>query len=202
MFTGIVEEVGIVEKIERLPKAIHLTLQTKVCARGLRVGDSLAVNGCCLTVVKMLSRAGKKSVRVDLLEETWKRTNLQFTKAGTLVNLERSLRADSRLGGHFVTGHIDGLGKISRWEKRGQDFFLEIAAPAELMRYVIFKGSIAIDGISLTVAEVRKKSFAVWIIPHTHEVTALRERNVGDAVNLEGDLLGKYVERFISFGSV
>ena len=201
MFTGIVEEVGIVEKIERSAKAIHLTLQTKICGGDLRVGDSLAVNGCCLTVVRILSRAGKKSVRVDLLEETWKRTNLQFTKAGSLVNLERPLRADGRFGGHFVSGHIDGLGKISRWEKRAQDFFLEIAAPAELMRYLVFKGSIAIDGISLTVAEVRKKSFAVWIIPHTYAVTALRERKVGDGVNLEADLLGKYVERFISLAS-
>ena len=198
MFTGIIEEVGIVERIERSAKAIHLTVGTKVCGRDLRIGDSLSVNGCCLTAVKILSRARKKSVRVDLLEESWRRTNLQFVKIGSAVNLERALPADGRLGGHFVTGHVDGLGKISRWEKRGQDFFLEVAAPADLMRYVIFKGSIAIDGISLTVAEVREKNFAVWIIPHTHEVTALRERNIGDAVNLEGDLLGKYVERFIS----
>jgi riboflavin synthase len=198
MFTGIVEEVGVVEKIERSAKSIHLTLHAKVCGRDLHIGDSLAVNGCCLTAVKINSRGGKKTVRVDLLEETWKRTNLQFVKRGSLVNLERSLRADSRLGGHFVTGHIDGVGKILCWEKRGQDYFLEVEPPAEVMRYLIFKGSIAIDGISLTVAEVRKKSFAVWIIPHTHEVTALRERKVGDAVNLEADLLGKYVERFIS----
>lgn len=201
MFTGIIEEVGVVEKIERSTKAIHLTLQIKICGSDWRVGDSLAVNGCCLTVVKILSRAGKKSVRLDLLEETWQRTNLQFTKAGSLVNLERPLRADGRFGGHFVTGHIDGLGKISRWEKRGTDFFLEVVAPKELMRYVISKGSLALDGISLTVAEVRQKSFAVWIIPHTYEVTALRERKVGDPVNLEGDLLGKYVERFISLAS-
>jgi len=198
MFTGIVEETGTVEKIEKSASAIHLTLRTKVCGRGLRVGDSLAVNGCCLTVVRILSHAGKKAVRVDLLEESWRRTNLQFSKVGSAVNLERALSANGRLGGHFVTGHIDCMGKIVRWEKRGSDHFLEISAPADLIRYVIFKGSIAIDGISLTVAEVRKKSFAVWIIPHTHAVTVLRERKVGDAVNLEGDLLGKYVERFIS----
>jgi riboflavin synthase len=199
MFTGIVEEVGRIERIERSAKAIHLTLSAKICAKDLRVGDSLAVNGCCLTVVKITSRGAKKLVRLDLLEETWTRTNLQFASVGSAVNLERSLRADSRLGGHFVTGHVDAVGKIMRWEKVKQDYFLEIAAPKELLRYVIFKGSIAIDGISLTVAEVGKKNFAVWIIPHTFEVTALRERNVGDAVNLEGDLLGKYVERFISF---
>ncbi|MEO6184589.1 MAG: riboflavin synthase [Verrucomicrobiota bacterium] len=198
MFTGIVEEVGIIECIERSAKAIHLTVRTNLCGRDLRVGDSLSVNGCCLTAVKIITRAGRKLVLVDLLEESWRRTNLQFVEIGSAVNLERALRADGRLGGHFVTGHIDGLGKILRWEKIGQDHFLEIGAAANLMRYVMFKGSIAIDGISLTVAEVRKKSFAVWIIPHTHEVTALRERKIGDAVNLEGDLLGKYVERFIS----
>jgi len=202
MFTGIVEEVGVVEGIECTTKAIELMLQTKICGRGLRVGDSLAVNGCCLTVVEMFRRnGGFKSVRVDLLEESWRRTNLQFANVGSAVNLERALSANGRLGGHFVTGHVDGMGKILRWEKRGADYFLEIAAPADVMRYVIFKGSIAVDGISLTVAEVRKKSFAVWIIPHTQEVTALRERKVGDAVNLEGDLLGKYVERFISSAS-
>lgn len=191
-----------VEGIECSAKAIHLMLQTKICGRGLRIGASLCVNGCCLTVVKINSRAGKKSVRVDLLEESWRRTNLQFVSVGSAVNLERALPANGRLGGHFVTGHIDGMGKILRWEKIGQDYFLEVAAPPELMRYVVFKGSIAIDGISLTIAQVRKKSFAVWIIPHTHAVTALRERNVGDAVNLEGDLLGKYVERFISSASM
>lgn len=202
MFTGIVEEVGVVEGIECTAKAIELMLQTKICGRGLRVGDSLAVNGCCLTVVEIFPRkGGKKSVRVDLLEESWRRTNLQFANVGSAVNLERALSASGRFGGHFVTGHIDCMGKILRWEKRGSDYFLEVAAPADLMRYVIFKGSIAIDGISLTVAEVRKKSFAVWIIPHTHEVTALRERKVGDAVNLEADMLGKYVERFISSAS-
>jgi riboflavin synthase len=199
MFTGIVEEIGVVEGIECTTKAIELMLQTKTCGRGLRIGDSLAVNGCCLTVVEIFPRrGGKKSVRVDLLEESWRRTNLQFANVGSAVNLESALPANGRLGGHFVTGHIDTMGKILRWEKIGQDYFLEIAAPAGLMRYVIFKGSIAIDGISLTVAEVRKKSFAVWIIPHTYEVTALRERKVGDAVNLEGDLLGKYVEKFVT----
>jgi riboflavin synthase len=114
------------------------------------------------------------------------------------VNLERSLRADSRLGGHFVTGHIDLLGKIIRWERRGADHVLDIAVPRDAMRYLIFKGSIAVDGISLTVAEVFEDAFRIWIIPHTFEVTTLRERREGDAVNLEFDLLGKYVERMLS----
>jgi riboflavin synthase len=114
------------------------------------------------------------------------------------VNLERSLRADGRLDGHFVTGHVDGVGKIVRWERAGRDHVLEISAPQEVMRYVVLKGSIAVDGISLTVAGVTRKSFRIWIIPHTLEITALRERKVGDAVNLEADILGKYVERFVS----
>src|SRR5207253_5211477 len=138
---------------------------------GLKVGESIAVNGCCLTVVEVRSR--ERLVQFDLLRETWRRTNLQFAKAGSLVNLERPLRADGRLDGHFVTGHIDGIGRIVRWERAGQDHVLEIAVPAAVMRYVILKGSNSLDGISLTVAAVKKKSFRVWIIPHTYEVTAL-----------------------------
>jgi riboflavin synthase len=198
MFTGIVEEMGVVERVKPGPKSIELTVRTKVCGRGLKTGDSLAVNGCCLTVVKTKARGAFKLVQVDLLRETWKRTNLQFARAGSRVNLERSLKVGGRLGGHFVTGHIDGTGRITRWERAGTDHVLEIAAPPEVMRYVVFKGSIAVDGISLTVADVRQKSFLVWIIPHTHEATALRERSVGDAVNLEADILGKYVHRFVS----
>ncbi len=133
-----------------------------------------------------------------MLKETWQRTNLQFTRPESLVNLERSLRAGDELGGHFVSGHIDGVGKITRWERAGQDHVLDIAAPSEVLRYVIHKGSIAVDGISLTVAAVKSRAFRVWIIPHTCEVTALRERKLGDAVNLEADLLGKYVEKILS----
>ena len=165
---------------------------------GLKVGASLAINGCCLTVVKLASGGKSRLVQFDLLKETWQRTNLQFAKPGSLVNLERPLRTDGNLGGHFVTGHIDGLGTIKRWERMGQDHVLDIAAPPEVMRYVVFKGSMAVDGISLTVAAAQKKTFRIWIIPHTYEVTALRERKVGDAVNLEADLLGKYVEKFVT----
>jgi riboflavin synthase len=198
MFTGIVEETGKVEKIKPTPKSIELTLQTRLCGRGLKVGGSLAVNGCCLTAVKVAARGASKSVRFDLLKETWERTNLQFAKPGSLVNLERPLRTDGNLGGHFVTGHIDGLGRISRWERMGQDHVLDIEASTDVMRYVVYKGSIAVDGISLTVAGVTKNGFRIWIIPHTYEVTALRERKVGDAVDLEADLIGKYVEKFVS----
>ncbi len=197
MFTGIVEETGKVEKIGSTAKSIELTVRTNRCAQGLKVGDSLAINGCCLTIVKLSSRGKGRLAQFDLLSETWQRTNLQFAKPGSLVNLERPLPADGRLGGHFVTGHIDGIGKIIRWEMAGQDHVLDIAAPPEVMRYVIFKGSIAVDGISLTVARVSRKDFRIWIIPHTYEVTALRDRKVGDAVNLEADLIGKYVEKFV-----
>lgn len=196
MFTGIVEEAGRVERIQPTDQSIQLTVRAARCGRGLKVGDSLAVNGCCLTTVKIARRGKQTLARFDLLQETWKRTNLQFAQPGSLVNLERPLRASGELGGHFVTGHIDGVGRITRWERAGQDHVLDIAAPAEVMRYVVFKGSIAIDGISLTVAGVTKKGFRIWIIPHTFEITALRERKVGDAVNLEADLIGKYVEKF------
>ena len=201
MFAGIVEETGTVARIKPAAKAIELTVRVNRCGRGLKVGDSLAVNGCCLTLVKLAAPSPARRGRLahfDLLKETWKRTNLQFAKPGSLVNLERPLRADGRLGGHFVTGHIDGLGRITRWERSGADHVLDIAAPPEVMRYVVFKGSIAVDGISLTVAGVGKGSFRIWIIPHTYEVTALKERKMGDAVNLEADLLGKYVERFVT----
>lgn len=198
MFTGIVEEAGVVERIKPTAKSIELTVRAAKCGRGLKIGDSLAVNGCCLTVVKLASRGKSRFVQFDLLQETWRRTNLQFTKPGSLVNLERPLRANAELGGHFVTGHIDGVGKIIRWERAGQDHVLDIAAPGEVMRYAVSRGSIAVDGISMTVAGVDKESFRIWIIPHTYENTALRERKVGDAVDLEADLLGKYVERFLT----
>ena len=198
MFTGIVEETGQVEAIRPAKNSIQLTVRLDLCGRGLKVGDSLAINGCCLTAVKLATRGGRKLAQFDLLKETWGRTNLQFVRAGSLVNLERPLRTDGQLGGHFVTGHIDGLGKISRWERQGKDHVLDIDAPADVMRYVVFKGSIAVDGISLTVAGVARKSFRIWIIPHTHEVTALKERKVGDAVNLEADIIGKYVEKFVA----
>jgi len=197
MFTGIVEETGVVECVRPTDQAIELTVRPLRCAPGLKVGDSLAVNGCCLTVVKRTRRGGRTLARFDLLQETWRRTNLQFVRPGSLVNLERSLRADSRLGGHFVTGHIDGVGRITQWERSGQDWVLEVQAPPEVMRYVVFKGSIALDGISLTVAEVRRRGFRIWIIPHTWEVTNLREKQVGDALNLEADLVGKYVEQML-----
>lgn len=198
MFTGIVEETGIVEGIKHAAKSIELTIRARITATGLKTGDSLAINGCCLTAVKIARRGKSKLLQFDLLKETWERTNLQFASKGSLVNLERPLPTDGRLGGHFVTGHIDGVGRITKWERMGQDHVLDISAPPEVMQYMVFKGSIAVDGISLTVAGVQKKGFRIWIIPHTYDVTALRERKVGDAVNLEADLIGKYLKKFVT----
>lgn len=198
MFTGIVEEAGVVAAIKPTARSIQLTVRAGLIGRGLKPGASVAVNGCCLTAVKITSRGRSRLIRFDLLQESWRLTNLQFTPVGALVNLERPLRASGELGGHFVTGHVDGLGRITRWERQGRDHLLDIAAPPEVMRYVVHKGSIAVDGISLTVAAVKRNGFRIWIIPHTFEITALREREVGAAVNLEADLLGKYAEKFIS----
>jgi len=196
MFTGIIEETGAVESIHPDDKSVRLTISLRKTGLGLSVGDSLSVNGCCLTVVKIGSKGRSKMVQFDLLKETWNLTNLKDCRAGSAVNLERSLEAGGRLGGHFVTGHIDGTGKIMTWEQKGEDYQLQVSAPDSVMRYVVHKGSIAVDGISLTVAAMEKSYFTIWIIPHTLNQTALKERAVGDAVNLEADMLGKYVERF------
>ena len=198
MFTGLVEETGKVESIESTRAGRRLRIALKICAKGLKTGDSLALNGCCLTVTDLTRSGLHRIASFDVLDETWTRTNLQFAKKASLVNLERPLAIGARLGGHFVTGHIDGTGVIHRWEREGGDHLLEISAPREIMDYVVHKGSIAIDGISLTVAGVKRKSFRIWIIPHTYNATALRERKPGDAVNLEADLIGKYVRKFVT----
>jgi riboflavin synthase len=197
MFTGIVEGTGVVERIISSAQSIRLKIHPRIDLGSTKTGDSIAVNGCCLTVVGLSGRGKEKRLEFDLLKETWTRTNLQFTSTGALVNLELALAADGRLHGHFVTGHIDGMGKIKTFEKRGADWFLEVIPPAGLMRYLVFKGAVAVDGMSLTVAEVARKSFSIWIIPHTWEVTALKERKPGDFVNLEADMLAKYAERLL-----
>ena len=163
-------------------------------ARGDGPGESVAVNGCCLTAVAH----GRATVDFDVLEETRRLTNLHSIAPGAPVNLERSMRADGRMGGHFVTGHVDGTGAIEAFEARGQDHYLRIRGPEGCGRLIVMKGSIAVDGISLTVAEVDGDAFAVWIIPHTLSVTNLRARRVGERVNLEFDMLGKYVEKSCS----
>jgi riboflavin synthase len=190
MFTGIVEEAGRVAEMQERAQGIRLSITANIVRGGTKIGDSVAVNGCCLTVVSLGEMLG-----FDLLRETWQRTNLHAVSSGSLVNLERSLAADGRIHGHFVTGHIDGTGRVRTFEQRGADWYLQVEAPKEILRYVVFKGAIALDGMSLTVADVDANSFAVWIIPHTYALTALRERKAGSLVNLEADLLTKYVQK-------
>ncbi len=197
MFTGIVEETGTVRRIEPGSGSIRLTLLARTTGQGVRLGDSIAVNGCCLTVVRRRRTGRDTELDFDLLQATWERTNLSATPVGGRVNLERALAAGDRLGGHFVTGHVDGTGVITRWEASGRDHVLEVRAPVAVRRLLVPKGSIAVDGISLTVADLTPAGFRVWIIPHTLAVTALQERRKGDRVNLEADLLGKYVARLI-----
>lgn len=194
MFTGIVEETGQVVSFTRGAKAWSLHLSAQLVASDVKLGDSVAVNGCCLTVVKHDAR----NLWFDLLEETVRLTSFSELTPGSLVNLERSMLPNSRMGGHFVSGHIDTLGRVEIFEQRGADHYLKVRGPAGSGRYLIHKGSIAIDGISLTVAEVDGDALAVWLIPHTMEVTNLREKRVGSGVNLEFDLLGKYVEKLIA----
>jgi len=191
MFTGIVEEAGVVQAVTRRGKGWSLEVEAGSIMAGVKVGDSVAVNGCCLTVTEV---KGKRLI-FDLLDETKKRTNLQSAQVGARVNLESSLKADGKLGGHFVTGHIDGMAQVTKWVRSGEDWELEVEVPAGLERFLVPKGCVAIDGISLTIGKVEGRKFNVWIIPHTYEVTTLRGRKEGDKVNLECDLLAKYVEK-------
>jgi riboflavin synthase len=194
MFTGLVEETGDFLALERSGGGARLTVRAPLVSRDVRLGDSVAVNGCCLTV----TACDGEALVFDLLDETLARTNLSLLAPGAAVNLERALAAHARLGGHFVQGHIDTTSRVLAFEQIKADHRLEIALPGEFARYVAFKGSIAIDGISLTVAEVGAESFVVWIIPHTLAVTNLRAKKAADLVNLEFDLLAKYVERVLS----
>lgn len=191
MFTGIVEETGHVVAFTQGGDSWKLQIAADVALKDCALGDSIAVNGCCLTVTQFDAR----HVWFDVLEETRRLTNFSTLAAGAAVNLERALRFGGKIGGHFVTGHVDGQGVIEVFEARGKDHYLRVRAPAGQGRYLIHKGSITIDGISLTVAEVEADVFAVWIIPTTIHVTNLREKRAGATVNLEFDLLGKYVEK-------
>jgi len=193
MFTGLIEEVGTVVALRSAKHATKLELLAPGLAEQVRKGDSVAVNGCCLTVVH---RDGDK-LRFGLLKESLNRTNLGTLRRQSRVNLELALAANARLGGHFVQGHVDCAAPILAVEEKNADLRIEIQLPPEFARYVVFKGSIAVNGISLTVAEVSPKSFAVWIIPHTRSQTNLADAKCGDLVNLEFDLLAKYVERML-----
>ena len=206
MFTGLIEEVGEVVEVRASDSGTQLRPQVASTRRGsvlqiaaprtakkARRGDSIAVNGCCLTLT---SRGDP--LTFDLLEETIARTNLQKLRRKDPVNLERALATEGRLGGHFVQGHIDCVSRIVAFDKKGADFRLEVELPAEFAQYVTHKGSIALDGISLTVADVFPKSFLVWIIPYTKRHTNLDRAQVGDLVNVEFDILAKYVEKALA----
>ncbi len=193
MFTGLVEESGRVVEFSAYCGQHVLRVEAQRVLDGLALGDSIAVNGCCLTVA---AREGNV-LQFDLLAETRRVTSLAALVPGSRVNLERSLAYGGRMGGHFVTGHVDAVGTIEAFEPRGADHYLGVKVPAGAGRYLIPKGSIAIDGVSLTVAEAGADSVGVWLIPHTLAVTNLHTRRVGDIVNLEFDVLGKYVERML-----
>ncbi len=194
MFTGLVEEVGECLWIRQTSKATQLTLVADRVSRSIRTGDSIAINGCCLTVTSHR----KEQLTFDLLEETLARTNLGRLRPGSKVNLERALAADGRLGGHFVQGHIDCTSRVLALKDRGGDLKLDVGLPGEFARYVAWKGSICINGTSLTVAELTEESLSVWIIPHTRSATNLGRLETGDDVNLEFDILAKYAERILA----
>ena len=190
MFTGIIEEIGTIRTLSegRLVIAAHKVLQDTA------VGDSIAVNGICLTFTP-LDAAG---FCVDVMPETMRRTSLALLKKGSHVNLERALTLSARLGGHIVSGHIDGTGTILSFIEEGNAILLKVAAEPARLRYILEKGSVALDGISLTVTEVTSADFTVSLIPHTRAVTILGERKAGDPINIETDVVGKYVERFLT----
>jgi riboflavin synthase len=194
MFTGLIEEVGTVTSTRERERSKQLQIVAPRIAKKIRTGESVAVNGCCLT----LSAHRGDQLTFDLLGETLARTNLKMLKRDSSVNLERALRTDGRLGGHFVQGHVDCTSRVISFEQTEGDHRLAVELPAEFARYVACKGSIAIDGISLTIAEVSPQSFAVWIIPHTKRHTNLDRAEAGGLVNLEFDILAKYVESIIS----
>ena len=194
MFSGIVSGQGVVVKIQTLPRHIRVGIRHQGLGKCVRTGDSVAVNGCCLTVIT--NRA--KTFQFDVLKETWKRTVLQHAHVGEKVNLESSLCLGDPIGGHLVTGHVDGIGRITRRRQNKGDVFLEITPPSRFMCWVVMKGSVAVDGVSLTVAHVDKFRLGVWVIPHTLRLATLGWKQAGDFVNLEGDLFAKYAQKALT----
>lgn len=191
MFTGIVEETGKIERIIPGSGSAKLKVKAETILSDLKTGDSVSTNGVCLTVTELTN----DGFTADVMNETLKRSSLGYLKAGSLVNLERAMPVNGRFGGHLVTGHIDGTGRISRMIRDGIAVWYELNAAPPVMRYIVEKGSITIDGISLTVARVTKDGFAVSVIPHTARNTTLLQRKTGDIVNLENDIIGKYIEK-------
>jgi riboflavin synthase len=195
MFTGLIEEIGMIQSVAKGVKSAQLTISGDKVLQDMKLGDSISTNGVCLTVISF----SNKSFVVDVMPETMRRSNLNNLKPGSKVNLERALKLGDRLGGHIVSGHIDGVGRISAIEEEDNATWVTIMSEAEIMKYIIEKGSIAIDGTSLTVAYVDRESFKVSIIPLTRDETTLLSKKIGDEVNLECDMVGKYIERLAMF---
>jgi riboflavin synthase len=193
VFTGLIEEVGRIASVEIKGRSGRLQLRAPKVAAEVVLGDSVAVNGCCLTV----SAKERELLTFDVLGETLERTNLKRLRSDSVVNLERALVAGAPLGGHFVQGHVDCSAEVISFDRHAEDYRLEVALPPEFAHYAAYKGSIAVNGISLTIAELSPKSFAVWIIPHTREHTSIGQVKANDVVNLEFDILAKYVERML-----
>ena len=195
LFTGIIEETGKIRRQERGSKSVVLTVQADKVLEGVKEGDSIAVNGVCLTVTEF----NKQEFKADVAPETIRKSNLGRLQVGDPVNLERALQVGDRLGGHFVSGHIDGVGEIIKRTREDNAVIFTVKPPEGLLKYLVPKGSIAVDGISLTVANLKEDSFSVSVIPHTAKVTTLKDKKTGAEVNLEGDVIGKYVNRLMGF---
>ena len=193
MFTGIVEEVGTIDTISRGANSAVLIIRAEKVLAGTKVGDSIAVNGVCLTVTSF----DHERFTADVMHETLNRSSLAQCKRKSPVNLERAMPANGRFGGHIVAGHVDGTGQITEKKRDDNAVWIRVEAPPEVLRYVVEKGSVTIDGISLTVAAVTAHDFSVFVIPHTAEVTTLGSKKEGDIVNLETDIIGKYVEKLL-----
>lgn len=196
MFTGIIEEVGIIQELRILSEGAAITVAAREIPPGLKIGDSVAVNGVCLTA----TRIWPESFICDISAETLRRSNLRQGKPGSKVNLERSLMAGGRLGGHFVQGHVDDVGRFLGKVPSGEGYEISFSFPRTLERYLVYKGSIAVNGISLTISALGKDSFTVSVIPHTFSSTNLSQLMTGDPINLEVDILGKYFERYFQLG--
>jgi riboflavin synthase len=198
VFTGIIEEVGIIRDLRFVSQGAVIVVSASTILPGLKIGDSICVNGVCLTATEV----GPASFSCDISAETLRLSSFQKARQSTKVNLERSLMLGGRLGGHFVQGHVDGVGKLLAKTRSGEGWEISFEFPRELERYLVYKGSIAVDGISLTLSYLGKTSFSVAVIPHTLESTNLGQLRIGDPVNLEADILGRYFERFFELGII
>lgn len=193
MFTGLIEEIGKVVDIFERNKMWSITFECEKVLEDVDVGDSIAVNGVCLTVEEY----DENLFKANVMAETMRKSNFKYLKKGSSVNLERALKIGDRFGGHIVSGHIDGIGIIEEYEDEGDAIWVSISTSKDILKYIVYKGSIAVDGVSLTVSYVDEKIFKVSIIPHTNENTTLIKRNIKDVVNIECDLIGKYVEKLL-----